>query len=151
MLHQCTSGRFLSYHLYITAAVCKHLPAMRLLSHAAGAASNLSLHAAEQHLRRLQQLTRCMQAMSTRLSRVMLLAIEVAVEFWLSLQWSPQAQWLRDADTPSGSLREEVSRHTYSSSCSLGPIFSWARRHACPVCGLLWQHWLGVQPVYGCR
>ncbi|MCJ1423633.1 hypothetical protein MMC29_001517 [Sticta canariensis] len=49
-----------------------------------------------------------MQLMSAHMSRVMLLAIEVAVEFWLSLQWSPQAQWLRDADTPSGSLRDEV-------------------------------------------
>ena len=39
----------------------------------------------------------------------MLLSIEVAVEYWLSLTWSPQAQWLSDSahDSP---LRFEV-RH----------------------------------------
>ena len=50
-----------------------------------------------------------LQAMSKEMSRVMLLTLEVAMEFWLSLQWSPQAQWLREAETPSGVLREEVN------------------------------------------
>ncbi len=31
------------------------------------------------------------------LSRVMLVACEVAVEYWMALTWSPQAQWLREA------------------------------------------------------
>lgn len=48
----------------------------------------------------------CAQAVSFELSRVMLLAIEVAIELWLALQWSPQAQWLRNS--PSGSLRQEA-------------------------------------------
>ena len=33
----------------------------------------------------------------------MLVGIEAAVEFWLALNWSPQAQWLRYSD-PSGCL-----------------------------------------------
>lgn len=38
----------------------------------------------------------------------MLLSIEVAVEYWLSLTWSPQAQWLSDS-THDSPLRDEVS------------------------------------------
>lgn len=48
------------------------------------------------------------QALNREMSQVMLLTIEVAMEFWLSLQWSPQVQWLRDADTPCSSLQQEV-------------------------------------------
>jgi hypothetical protein len=32
------------------------------------------------------------------LSRTMLVACEVAVEYWMALTWSPQAQWLRESD-----------------------------------------------------
>lgn len=48
------------------------------------------------------------QVLGSLLSRTMLLSIEVAVEYWLSLTWSPQAQWLSDSahDSP---LRDEVS------------------------------------------
>lgn len=46
------------------------------------------------------------------MSRVMLLTIEVAMEFWLSLQWTPQAQWLRDAETPCNALKLEVHAHS---------------------------------------
>ena len=38
----------------------------------------------------------------------MLLSIEVAVEYWLSLTWSPQAQWLCDS-THDSPLRDEVN------------------------------------------
>lgn len=41
------------------------------------------------------------------LSKTMLLSIEVAVEYWLSLTWSPQAQWLCDS-THDSPLRDEV-------------------------------------------
>jgi hypothetical protein len=41
------------------------------------------------------------------LSRVMLRAVEVAVELWLGLSWSPQAQLLNDA-TQRNVLAEEV-------------------------------------------
>ena len=37
----------------------------------------------------------------------MLQAIECAVEFWLALEWSPQAQWLLEA-SETGPLQEEV-------------------------------------------
>lgn len=46
--------------------------------------------------------------LNSQLSSVMLVGIEAAVEFWLALNWSPQAQWLRYSD-PSGCLLEEVS------------------------------------------
>lgn len=49
-----------------------------------------------------------MQMWSVDMSRVMLLTIEVAMEFWLSLQWTPQAQWLKDAETPCNALKLEV-------------------------------------------
>ena len=39
----------------------------------------------------------------------MLLSIEVAVEYWLSLTWSPQAQWLCDS-THDSPLRDEVNQ-----------------------------------------
>lgn len=41
--------------------------------------------------------------LNDQLSRVMLVGIEVAVEYWLALSHSPQAQWLRYSD-PSGCL-----------------------------------------------
>ncbi|KAL3155128.1 Son of sevenless 1, variant 2 [Trebouxia sp. C0009 RCD-2024] len=41
------------------------------------------------------------------LSKTMLLSIEVAVEYWLSLTWSPQAQWLCDS-THDSPLRDEI-------------------------------------------
>jgi hypothetical protein len=37
----------------------------------------------------------------------MLLAIEVAVEYWLALTWSPQAQWLNEV-AKSGIIQDEV-------------------------------------------
>lgn len=37
----------------------------------------------------------------------MLQAIECAVEFWLALEWSPQAQWLLEA-SETGPLQDEV-------------------------------------------
>ena len=37
----------------------------------------------------------------------MLLALEVAVEFWLALSWSPQAQWLSGSGS-SSALKDEV-------------------------------------------
>ena len=48
------------------------------------------------------------QFLGSILSRTMLLSIEVAVEYWLSLTWSPQAQWLSDS-THDSPLRDEVS------------------------------------------
>ena len=48
--------------------------------------------------------------MAGMLSRVMLLSIEVAVEYWLALTWSPQAQWLGEM-VGTGALKEEVRRH----------------------------------------
>ncbi len=45
--------------------------------------------------------------LSSQLSGVMLVGIEAAVEFWLALSWSPQAQWLRYSD-PSGCLLVSV-------------------------------------------
>ena len=47
------------------------------------------------------------QLLGSGLSRVMLQAIECAVEFWLALEWSPQAQWLLEA-SETGPLQEEV-------------------------------------------
>ncbi|KAL3141541.1 Son of sevenless 1, variant 2 [Trebouxia sp. C0010 RCD-2024] len=41
------------------------------------------------------------------LSKTMLLSIEVAVEYWLSLTWSPQAHWLCDS-THDSPLRDEI-------------------------------------------
>ena len=38
----------------------------------------------------------------------MLLALEVAVEYWLALSWSPQAQWL-SGSASSSALKEEVN------------------------------------------
>ena len=37
----------------------------------------------------------------------MLLALEVAVEYWLALSWSPQAQWLSGSGS-SSALKDEV-------------------------------------------
>ena len=48
------------------------------------------------------------QVLGSVLSRTMLLSIEVAVEYWLSLTWSPQAQWLCDS-THDSPLRDEVN------------------------------------------
>lgn len=49
-----------------------------------------------------------MQVLGHRLSSVMLLAIEVAVEYWLALTWSPQAQWLNEL-TKTGVIQDEAS------------------------------------------
>ena len=48
-----------------------------------------------------------LQLLGSRLSRVMLLAIEVAVEYWLALTWSPQAQWLNEI-AKTGIIQDEV-------------------------------------------
>ena len=48
-----------------------------------------------------------MQLVTQQLSLVMLLAIEVAVEFWLSLKFTPQAQLLSDLEAHT-SLAKEV-------------------------------------------
>lgn len=37
----------------------------------------------------------------------MLLSIEVAVEYWLALTWSPQAQWLNEL-AKTGIIQDEV-------------------------------------------
>ena len=37
----------------------------------------------------------------------MLLSIEVAVEYWLALTWSPQAQWLNEL-AKNGIIQDEV-------------------------------------------
>ena len=39
----------------------------------------------------------------------MLLALEVALEYWLALSWSPQAQWLSGSGS-SSELKDEVSQ-----------------------------------------
>lgn len=49
-----------------------------------------------------------MQCTAQKLSESMLIALEVAVEFWLALTWSPQAQWLSASDS-SSVLQDEVS------------------------------------------
>lgn len=67
---------------------------------------------------------RLLQVIASELSRVMLIAIEVAVEFWLALTWSPQAQWLSEV-SKSGVIQDEVieSGHqpTPASGCALAP------------------------------
>ena len=50
--------------------------------------------------------------LNDQLSSTMLVGIEVAVEYWLALSHSPQAQWLRYSD-PSGCLLVRVA-----ASCS---------------------------------
>lgn len=47
------------------------------------------------------------QAVAAALSSHMLLALEVAVEYWLALSWSPQAQWLSGSGS-SSELKDEV-------------------------------------------
>ncbi len=49
----------------------------------------------------------CAQLLGRQLSGVMLLSIEVAVEYWLALTWSPQAQWLNEL-AKSGVIQDEV-------------------------------------------
>jgi len=51
------------------------------------------------------------QLLGSQLSKVMLIAIEVAVEYWLALTWSPQAQWLNE-DSKSGVIQNEASHCT---------------------------------------
>lgn len=46
--------------------------------------------------------------MGAHLSRATLLACEVAIEFWMSLSWSPQAQWLREGGGAAGPLPGEL-------------------------------------------
>ena len=53
-------------------------------------------------------LSSSLQIIASQLSRVMLIAIEVAVEYWLALTWSPQAQWLSEV-SKSGVIQDEVS------------------------------------------
>lgn len=48
-----------------------------------------------------------MQIVAAGLSSHMLLALEVAVEYWLALSWSPQAQWLSGSGS-SSTLKGEV-------------------------------------------
>ncbi|EIE21844.1 hypothetical protein COCSUDRAFT_56295 [Coccomyxa subellipsoidea C-169] len=47
------------------------------------------------------------ELLGRQLSGVMLLSIEVAVEYWLALTWSPQAQWLNEL-AKSGVIQDEV-------------------------------------------
>lgn len=53
------------------------------------------------------QVRRMLQVMASSLSSSMLMALEVAVEYWLALSWSPQAQWLAESET-SSVLQHEV-------------------------------------------
>ena len=89
-----------------------------------------------------------LKVLGSLLSRTMLLSIEVAVEYWLSLTWSPQAQWLSDS-THDSPLREEVSPScscelpcvTFHSTCldvCLHPcnIGAQSLRYASPCCQL---------------
>ena len=71
------------------------------------------------------------QVLGSILSRTMLLSIEVAVEYWLSLTWSPQAQWLSDS-THDSPLRDEVSLllHADLAWCT---ILSWGSCLGDPV------------------
>ena len=64
---------------------------------------------------------RAVQVLGSVLSRTMLLSIEVAVEYWLSLTWSPQAQWLCDS-THDSPLRDEVSRCRLSCAALESPL-----------------------------
>ena len=59
-----------------------------------------------------------LQVIASELSRVMLIAIEVAVEYWLALTWSPQAQWLSEV-SKSGIIQDEVppSLRLFQSCC----------------------------------
>lgn len=52
-------------------------------------------------------LVMCVQFLGRRLAGVMLLSIEVAVEYWLALTWSPQAQWLNEL-AKNGIIQDEV-------------------------------------------
>ncbi|KAL4858875.1 Protein ACTIVITY OF BC1 COMPLEX KINASE 3 [Chlorella vulgaris] len=45
------------------------------------------------------------------LSITMLVACEVAVEYWMALTWSPQAQWLRESDK-AGQLQAEIAEES---------------------------------------
>lgn len=75
------------------------------------------------------------QVLGSILSRTMLLSIEVAVEYWLSLTWSPQAQWLCDS-THDSPLRDEVSE-------SVPALL--------PHCNCLWNSlWYSVY-IYTCQ
>ena len=49
-----------------------------------------------------------LQLVAQRLGDSMLIALEVAVEFWLALSWTPQAQWLAGSGS-SSALHDEVS------------------------------------------
>ena len=71
------------------------------------------------------------------MSQVMLLTIEVAMEFWLSLQWTPQAQLLRDANTPCNSLKAEVGA-LLPECCACMQLLGWISRG--PVSVPLCQH-----------
>ena len=51
----------------------------------------------------------CLQLVTQRLSLVMLLAIEVAVEFWLSLKFTPQAQLLSELQAHTSVAKEVTS------------------------------------------
>jgi hypothetical protein len=63
-----------------------------------------------------------LQIIAGQLSRVMLIAIEVAVEYWLALTWSPQAQWLSEV-SKSGFIQDEVS--PIPSICAGMSVLEW--------------------------
>ena len=64
------------------------------------------------------------QIIASELSRVMLIAIEVAVEYWLALTWSPQAQWLSEV-SKSGIIQDEVSIKHVCMNDSTNRIPAW--------------------------
>ena len=66
-----------------------------------------------------------LQIIASELSRVMLIAIEVAVEYWLALTWSPQAQWLSEV-TKSGVIQDEVR-------------YIWQYQMSVLCCHCIWQ------------
>jgi hypothetical protein len=70
-----------------------HLPPLKSLAHT--------------HLMKMY-----LQAVAASLSSHMLLSLEVAVEYWLALSWSPQAQWLSGSGA-SSVLQHEVTANTY--------------------------------------
>lgn len=60
-----------------------------------------------------------------QLSGVMLLAIEVAVEYWLALTWSPQAQWLNEL-AKTGVIQDEVRPTNYTEAvCRQSSFCGW--------------------------
>ncbi|KAK9828685.1 hypothetical protein WJX72_001519 [[Myrmecia] bisecta] len=56
----------------------------------------------------LPPLLKAAEVIGRILNRTMLLSMECAVEYWLALNWSPQAQWLEYEEAGEAGLREEV-------------------------------------------